>query len=113
MFAVREVSGACEDLEPASRDGRMGRATLLDRDDAVVVAPDDQRRNFGREVEPVGRAHALAGDIDDRSQRVQERGAGFGVAQRPVAVPRLREVRAAVNAVLDLADAAAEALARR
>ena len=65
MFAVREVSGAFEDLEPASRDRLVGRTALLDGDDSVFVAPDDQRRDFGREVEPVGRAHALAGDIDD------------------------------------------------
>ncbi|MGO9874664.1 MAG: hypothetical protein ACLPVY_12785 [Acidimicrobiia bacterium] len=42
----------------------MSRTALVGGDDVVVVAPDDQCGRFGGDVEPIGSADPLAGDID-------------------------------------------------
>ena len=44
----------------------------LDGDHLVAVAPDDQRGHLVGEVEAVAGAHALAGDVDDGADRVDE-----------------------------------------
>ena len=46
------------------------------------------------EVQPVGRVDALSGGVDDRTQRVQERGAAGPVGERVVAARHLLEVGA-------------------
>ena len=45
IVEVREVAGIRKDLEPAARDESMRRARVLDRDDRVALAPDEQKRN--------------------------------------------------------------------
>ena len=64
-FAVRKVAHAFEDLEPAARDRFVRRVRLGDRDDAVVVAPHDQRRKRRRQIQAIAGADTLPRHIDD------------------------------------------------
>ena len=71
----------------ASRSGESGiaawaRAAVLDRDRAVALAPDDQRRDGPEQVEAVDGADALAVDVDHRAQRLEERLAAAGALER-------------------------------
>src|SRR6478672_4104258 len=61
--AVREVPGPLEHLEPAAGDRLLCCHAVLDGDDPVVLAPHDQGRELGGEVEPVDRADALASAV--------------------------------------------------
>ena len=70
---MREVPGVGEELEPAARNEPMGRARVLDRDDRVALAPEDQERNGLGEVEAIARIDPLPQGIDDRPQGVDER----------------------------------------
>ncbi len=68
--------------EAAVGDRRVRAAPVLEGDRVVALAPHDQRRQQLEQVEPVGRAHALAAHVDHRPQRVQERLARVVVLQR-------------------------------
>jgi hypothetical protein len=57
------------------------RKAVLDRDDRVALAPDDQERDVVREVEAVSGVHALTKRIHDRPQRMHKGGAGLGVLE--------------------------------
>ena len=70
---------AFEDLEPAPGHRVMGAAPLFHGDDVVPIAPHDERRHGGREIQPVGRAHALAADVQHCPQRVYERLPSAGI----------------------------------
>ena len=65
---------------------------VLDPDEWIAATPDDQGRDHLCQVEPVGRAHALPGEVDHRAVRVQERTTRFGVAQGGVAANHLGQV---------------------
>ena len=65
---------------------------VLDRDDRVALAPHDQERQRLGEVEPIARIHALAPEIDDPPERVQERRARRAVRERGVAAQDLPDV---------------------
>ena len=67
---------------------------MLDRNDVVALAPDDQGRQFCRQVEAVPCAHPLSSRFDHRSQRLDERLSGFNVPERPIAAGEFAEVRA-------------------
>src|SRR4051794_11753712 len=82
VLAVREVAGPLEDLEAASGDRVLGGAAVRDRDDRVALAPDDQRREMGGEVEAIGRGHTLSAGVDRRAGGVYEGAARVGVAER-------------------------------
>ena len=49
------------------------RQAVLDRDDRVALAPDEQERDVLGEVEAVAGVHPLAARVHDRAQRVHER----------------------------------------
>ena len=93
-----------KDLEPAARHQPMGRVRVLDRDDRVALAPDDQERDRLGEVEPIARVHALTHGIDDRPERVQERRARLAVRERRVTAQDLAQV--GVHAQPDAAEQA-------
>ena len=80
-----EVARALEDLEAASGHELMRPPAVFDRDHAIALTPHDQQRQLGREVEPIGRAYALAGRIDARSQCLDECGSCLCVAKRGMA----------------------------
>ena len=62
----------------------MGGARVLDRDDRVALAPDQQERDRLGKVEAIAGVDALAHGVDDRPQRVQERRARVAVGERGV-----------------------------
>ena len=72
---------------------------VLGRDDRVLLAPDDQRGQDGREVQAVVGAHALAAGVDHRAHRVQEGLAGAAGLQRgePGARARARSPLGAIR----------------
>lgn len=67
---------------------------MLDGDEWIPAAPEDQRGDHLREVEPVGRVDALPVEVDDRAHGVQERPPRLGVAQGGVAAGHLGQVMA-------------------
>src|SRR3954453_17137393 len=81
-LAVREVARALEHLEPAPGDRRVRGAAVVDRDDRVSLAPHDERREVGGEVQPAGRRDALAARVDRRAGGAYERGPRAGVGER-------------------------------
>jgi hypothetical protein len=50
------VAGVGEDLEAAAGHRVVGSRAVLDRDDRVLLAPDDQRRQQAGQIEPVAAA---------------------------------------------------------
>src|SRR5688572_25322114 len=90
---MREVARPFKDLEPAARDRLVRRVAVRDGDERILVAPDDKGRNLGGEIQAVGRARALAADVDDRTKRAHECGSGFGVPEREVATQYLARGR--------------------
>ena len=76
------MGGSRQGLEAAVGDRLVSRASVLDRDRAVALAPDDHRRRGPEEIQAVDGAHALAADIDDRAQGLQERAPLAGALQR-------------------------------
>ena len=72
-------------------------APVLDRDDRVGAAPDQQRRDPLGEVETVGCADPLALQVDDGPQCVDERSPRLAVGERGVAAGRLGEVGAGLE----------------
>ena len=62
-----------EQLEAGCPASPRARPAVLDRDDRVGRAPDDQRRHRLGEVETVERADALAPGVEHRSHRLDER----------------------------------------
>ena len=69
VVVVGEVAGAGEDLEAAAGHGGVGHLGVADRDDAVVVAPDDQRRHGLGQVAAVEHGDDLAPPVDRRAER--------------------------------------------
>ena len=104
IVEVREMARVGKDLEPAARHEPMGRARVLDRDDRVALAPDEQERDRLGEVEAIARVHPLTQRIDDRPQRVQERRARLAVRERRVTAQDLAQV--GVHAQPDAAEQA-------
>ena len=82
VFQVGEVGGAGQRLEAAVGDRLLGLAAVRERDGAVALAPDDQRRHLLQQVEAVSGADLLALDVDHRAQRLQEGAARAGLLQR-------------------------------
>ena len=82
VLEVREVGGARQGLEARVRDLLVGGAAVLERDRVVALAPDDHRRHGAEQVEAVGRADALAAEVDHRAQRLQEGDPGAGMLER-------------------------------
>jgi hypothetical protein len=54
VVEVREVPGPFDEFQLAGGHGAMGKAAVLDRDDPVVIAPDQQAWNVVHEVQAVG-----------------------------------------------------------
>ena len=81
IVVMRHVAGAGEDLEPAAGHRLVRRLAVARRDDRVALAPDDQGRQNGREVQPVVGADALAAGVDHRPHGVQEGLARAAVVQ--------------------------------
>ena len=92
------VPGAGELDQAAFGDPRSRGAGVLDRDDRIVGAPDQQGGQPLGQIQAVGGADPLALEIDDRAQRVQERLARVAVGKRRVAARRLGEVRPGLEA---------------
>ena len=92
-FDVRKMADAGEHLEPASWTGFVQGVAVLDGDDPVLVAPDDQHRQVGRQVQPIERTHRLSAVVDHRAQRPQERLARLRIGQRRVRAPHFRAAR--------------------
>ena len=57
-----EVAGAVEDLQAAARHAPMGDRGVLDGDEWIPAAPDDQRGDHLCQVQPVGGVHPLTGE---------------------------------------------------
>ena len=93
ILAVGVVPGALEDLQPTAGDRLVGLVRVLHRDDRIGVAPHDQRRQCGGEVQAVVGAHPLPRDVHDGGERRQEGAAGLGLDERAVAAPRLHRHR--------------------
>ena len=74
------MAGVLEDLEAAAGELGVGPAGVLDGDDRVVFAPDDQQRQGFGQVEAVEGGDPLALGADDRAQGGEERLAALGVA---------------------------------
>ena len=82
VVVVGHVPGALEADELAAGHRLVGGVAVADRDDRVVLAPHDQRRQQGGEAEPVLRADALAAGLDHGPHGVQERLARARVVER-------------------------------
>src|SRR5450756_2350446 len=93
-----EVAGFREDLEPAPRDALVRRAGMPHGDERVVFAPHDQGREALGEIEALVRDHALAREVHDAADRLDERPAGRGLLERGEAAPGLVEVGARLDA---------------
>ena len=76
------MRGAGQGLEPGVRDQLVGVAAVGDRDRAVALAPDDQRRHRPQQIQAVERRDLLAVDVDHRAQRLQERLARARILER-------------------------------
>jgi len=74
--------GAAEDLQLAAGHLVVGADAVAGGDDRVAVAPEDERRHGLGEVELVGRADALTGDVDHRAGGVHEGPPRADVLQR-------------------------------
>ena len=68
-FDVREMADAFEHLEPASWPRLVDGVSVFDRDDPVLVAPDDHGGQFGRQMQPIQCTDRLPSVVDDRAQR--------------------------------------------
>src|SRR4051794_8136618 len=102
----RDVAGVLEDLEAAVGEGRLGFAAVLDRDDRVVFAPNDEEwQGFG-EVEAVEGGNPLALHVDYRAEGGEEGLAALGIGKGRVAAGDLGEV--GVGAQADGAETAAD-----
>src|SRR5450759_868477 len=93
-----EVAGFREDLEPAPRDALVRRAGMPHGDERVVFAPHDQGREALGEIEALVRDHALAREVHDAADRLDERPACRGLPERDEAAPCLVEVGARTDA---------------
>ena len=67
VVEAREVPRVGKTSSAAARNEPMGRPRVLDRDDRIAIAPDDQERDGLRQVEAIARVHPLAPGVDDRS----------------------------------------------
>ena len=60
----------------------MEGAPVLDRNDAIPVAPDDHGGQFGCQMQAIEGTHRLPVIVDHRAQRAQECLAGLPIGQR-------------------------------
>src|SRR5215213_7069785 len=97
LLHVREVPGVREQLEPAARHRGVRTVRMVDRDDRIALAPDQQRRQARGEVEPVVPVDALAAGVDDRTQALYERRTRLPVRQREEALEHLADVAAGLE----------------
>lgn len=88
-LAVRKMSRVVEYLEAASGNGLVGRVGVVDRNERVPPAPDEERRDQGGEIQAIDGADCLPTRIDDRAERPEEGPAGVGGGERGVAPPDL------------------------
>src|SRR5439155_7060648 len=86
------VPGSGKLHQPAAGDPLSGTAPMLDRDDRVGAAPDEERWHALGEVEAIGGAYLLAFEVDDGAQRMDERVPRVAVGERGVAARRLGEI---------------------
>src|ERR1700761_7007673 len=98
LVELREVAGVVEDLQAAARYAPMGDRGVLDREEWIPTTPDDQGGDHLCQVEPVGSAHSLSGEVDHRAPGVQERATSLGVAEGGVAAHHLGQVVAELQA---------------
>ena len=89
-----EVARPREDLESTARNQLVRAAAVVKRDDRVLLAPDQHRRDLLGEVEEVTGVDPLSLRVDDRARRVNERPPGVGVAQRVKALRQAAHVGA-------------------
>ena len=101
-----DVAGVLEDLEVAAGEGGVGLAAVVDGDDRVVLAPDDEDREGVGEVELVEGGDALALHADDRAQGGDEGLAALGIGEGRVAAGDFGDVGVGTEA--DEAEAAAD-----
>ena len=92
VVEVREVARVGKTSSRLPGDEPVRGAPVVGRDDRVALAPDDQEGDRLGEVEAVGGIHPLAPEIDDRPQRVQERGPRVAVGERGVTAQDLLHV---------------------
>ena len=90
---MREVARPLEDRQPAGRHRTVRLMGVFDRDDPVVGAPHQQRRDLVHEVEPVAGADPLATVVHDGAQGVDERAADVSVGEAGVRPGRLDHAR--------------------
>jgi hypothetical protein len=88
---------------------------VLDGNQGISLAPDDQRRELPGEIEPVVGAHPLAAHVEDAAHGVEEGSASVDVSERDEALPYPLEIGACPQAEAtepagDGADGAARAL---
>jgi len=88
-LALREVADPVEDLEAAPRDRIVRPMRMVDRDDRVAGAPDDERGKLGGELQPVVGADALAADADHGTERPKKSRPAVRIGQRVVAAADL------------------------
>ena len=85
---------AFEDLEAAAGNCLVRVLAVVDGDDRIARAPDDEDGHALGEVEPVAGVDALAAGADDRAQRREEGRPTVGVGERRVAACDLCDVGA-------------------
>ena len=86
------MAGVLEQLQAAARHRLVSGAGVLDGDDRVGRAPDDQRGHRRCQIEAVERAHPLPAGIEHRTHRVDERRARLGIVERGIPTGELVEV---------------------
>jgi hypothetical protein len=93
IVELRPVPGPGDLHQAAFGDPSLRGSRVVDGDDRVIGAPDEERGHPLRQIQAVGCADALALEIDDGAQRVQERLARVAVGERGVAARLLGAVR--------------------
>jgi len=86
-----------EQLEPTARQGSRGAVRVLDGDDPVARAPDDEGGHVGSEVEAVTRIDPLAARARDRAHDPDERRPAVGVGESGDPVDQLTRLAALLD----------------
>jgi hypothetical protein len=97
---VEEVARVVEDLEPTPFDTLGGCIGVLDGDDVIAVAPEDQGRDGSGQVESIVGADRLPARVDHGAHRADERVAVLRFGQRCIGAPHLGDVRSPQAAVV-------------
>ena len=90
-FHLGVVQDTGDDVETTIRQHGMRRMCVVDGDDPVFVAADDQCGQVRGIVQPVERADRLAAVVDDRTQRTQECLPALSIRKRRLRSPCLAE----------------------